>query len=311
MLRRFMRAASAMSIACALLIGLSVSACADDSAEIPQEGSVETEYVQEQENVQETAAEKAPYPDVRVYFDGLLSDRAYMIDSTVYASFNALCMMDGIEPAISYDGSVLSVSAAGLTIEAQSAAQYMVANGRYLYLPEGFYFIKDELYLPLSALSRIFCTSAVFDPNEMRIDINTSAMSLIVGGETYYQDNFTFEEVFWLPQIISAEAKNQPLAGQIGVGNVVMNRVKSEHYPNNIYDVIFDTVGGVQFNPIINGMIYNDPSPESVAAAYMCLEGYNTVGEAMFFVNPWLADDGWFRWSRTFVVSIGAHNFYM
>jgi N-acetylmuramoyl-L-alanine amidase len=34
------------------------------------------------------------------------------------------------------------------------------------------------------------------------------------------------------------EAKNQPMAGQIAVAQVVMNRVKDNRYPDNVCDVI-------------------------------------------------------------------------
>ena len=37
---------------------------------------------------------------------------------------------------------------------------------------------------------------------------------------------------------IDHEAKNQPMAGQIAVAQVVMNRVKDNRYPDNVCDVI-------------------------------------------------------------------------
>ncbi|MEI3102536.1 MAG: cell wall hydrolase, partial [Oscillospiraceae bacterium] len=58
--------------------------------------------------------------------------------------------------------------------------------------------------------------------------------------EDYYELNYPSEELFWLSQIIHAEAWQQPLAGQIGVGNVVMNRVNSPDFPSTVFDVIFD-----------------------------------------------------------------------
>ena len=38
------------------------------------------------------------------------------------------------------------------------------------------------------------------------------------------------------------EAKNQPMAGQIAVAQVVMNRVKDNRYPDNVCDVVTEAV---------------------------------------------------------------------
>ena len=41
-------------------------------------------------------------------------------------------------------------------------------------------------------------------------------------------------DVYWLSHIINAEAGNQPMDGQIAVGNVVLNRVADERFPNSV-----------------------------------------------------------------------------
>ena len=41
-----------------------------------------------------------------------------------------------------------------------------------------------------------------------------------------------------LAQNIYFEARDQSTAGQIATANVVMNRVKSKHYPDNVCDVV-------------------------------------------------------------------------
>lgn len=42
-----------------------------------------------------------------------------------------------------------------------------------------------------------------------------------------------------LASVIYHEARGEPIQGQIAVGQVVLNRVKSKHYPNNICKVVF------------------------------------------------------------------------
>jgi N-acetylmuramoyl-L-alanine amidase len=131
-------------------------------------------------------------------------------------------------------------------------------------------------------------------------------MSFIESGEEVYNE----EDVYWLSRIINAESLNQPLEGKIAVGNVVLNRVADETCPDTIYDVIFDRKYGVQFSVITNGTIYMDPSEESIIAAKICLEGYSVVGDSIYFVNPDIGVSSWFVNTRTFVKSIGNHDFY-
>ena len=93
----------------------------------------------------------------------------------------------------------------------------------------------------------------------------------------------------------------------IGVGNVVLNRVASSRFPNTIEAVVFEPG---QFTPVDNGTIYNNPSAEAIRAAQMCLDGVNTVGNSLFFLNPSIADASWFNSALAYVTTIGGHAFY-
>ena len=63
----------------------------------------------------------------------------------------------------------------------------------------------------------------------------------------------------------------------------MLNRVASPRFPNSVYEVIFQRN---QFTPAANGSINRTPSAESVVAAKLCLDGANTAGSALYFVNP-------------------------
>ncbi len=112
----------------------------------------------------------------------------------------------------------------------------------------------------------------------------TSGSGPILSGEQAYQADV----VYWLSRIIYAESGNQPLDGKIAVGNVVLNRVASPRFPNSVYEVIFQRN---QFTPAANGSINRTPSAESVVAAKLCLDGANTAGSALYFVNPTVAPE--------------------
>ena len=91
------------------------------------------------------------------------------------------------------------------------------------------------------------------------------------------------------------------------VAQVVLNRVASPRFPNSVYEVIFQRN---QFTPAANGSINRTPSAESVVAAKLCLDGANTAGSALYFVNPTVAPGSWASRNRPYVATIGAHAFY-
>ena len=99
--------------------------------------------------------------------------------------------------------------------------------------------------------------------------------------------------------------------GQIAVGNVVLNRVANEQFPDTIKDVIFDTKYAVQFEPVSNGTVYDEPAQSSVLAAKMVLEGARVVGDCLYFFAPALSEGTWIVNNRTYFTTIGGHDFYL
>ena len=147
------------------------------------------------------------------------------------------------------------VKADGLTLHIKPGAQYIEANGRYLYVPDG---VKCEGYsimVPIRTLCQALGAGVEWDGTQSTIQI-TSGSGPILSGEQAYQADV----VYWLSRIIYAESGNQPLDGKIAVGNVVLNRVASPRFPNSVYEVIFQRN---QFTPAANGSINRTPSAES------------------------------------------------
>jgi len=87
------------------------------------------------------------------------------------------------------------------------------------------------------------------------------------------------DELALLAALIQAEAGNQPYEGQVAVGAVVMNRVKSPRYPNTIAEVIY---APGQFGPASNGSLAKylarGPKASCIQAAQEAINGYTTVG---------------------------------
>lgn len=88
-----------------------------------------------------------------------------------------------------------------------------------------------------------------------------------------------------LASIIFCEAGNQPYEGQVAVGAVVLNRVQSGSYPNNIESVIYQRG---QFGPAATGWLnkvrnsggYTD---SSMKAAQDALAGADPVEGCLYF----------------------------
>ena len=118
-------------------------------------------------------------------------------------------------------------------------------------------------------------------------------------------------DLYWLSRIISAESRGEAIEGQIAVGNVVLNRVAAEEFPDTIPSVIFDRKHDVQFTPVSNGTVFLTPTTQSVEAAKRTLNGENTVGKALYFYAPALSQGVWINANRTYLMTIGCHRFYL
>ena len=88
-----------------------------------------------------------------------------------------------------------------------------------------------------------------------------------------------------LASIIFCEAGNQPYEGQVAVGAVIMNRVKSAVYPNSISEVVYQSG---QFGPAMTGWLDSvrysaGYTPSAMQAAIDALSGSNPVGDCLYF----------------------------
>lgn len=92
------------------------------------------------------------------------------------------------------------------------------------------------------------------------------------------------DEVRLLGALIYCEAGNQPYEGMLGVGAVVMNRVRSGAYPNTIHSVIY---ASGQFTPAMTGKVarvYEGNVPDTcIQAAQAAINGETTVGGSTHF----------------------------
>ena len=236
----------------------------------------------------------------------VLEGEAAIIDSVTYVGLRAFCDLFG-DYDISWNDrtKTASVKADGFSLTATSGDIYIYANGRCLYTVGAVKIIDDRICVPIRPIAKALGVSVDWDAASRSVTL-TKGNRNFAWADSYYDS----DDLYWLSRIISAEAKGESLKGQIAVGNVVMNRVRSKSYPNTIYGVIFDRKNGTQFSPVAIGTIYQKPTASSVIAAKICLEGYSLSNDILFFMNPRIATNNWISKNRPYAFTIGNHSFY-
>lgn len=106
---------------------------------------------------------------------------------------------------------------------------------------------------------------------------------------------------------VYGEARGEPYEGQVAVAAVILNRVKSESFPNTVYGVIFQPRA---FTAVADGQIYLTPNAKAREAVEDALNGWDPTGGCIYYFNPNTATSAWI-WTRPQVKTIGNHIFCM
>ena len=125
--------------------------------------------------------------------------------------------------------------------------------------------------------------------------------------KVYAATNKSTSDLQLLARAINGEARGEPYEGQVAVGAVILNRVKSSKFPNTIAGVIYQTGA---FTAVSDGQI-NVPIKQGstvLKAAQDALNGWDPTGGAIYYFNPATATSKWI-WSRPLIKTIGKHRF--
>ena len=270
-----------------LIGGISVTATAADSGGVTQPISVTL--------------------DGKTVFDSRSENKAMLKNAVTYVPLRAFCSLMGSEVKWENETRTARVRSAGIELSASDGKQYIIVNDRALYCPGGIFITEGALYVPIRVIAKAFGLGV-----EWHADENIGYVALTSGGTRleHASEVYDAEVLYWLSRIISAESRGESLVGQIAVGNVVLNRMRSESFPDTVYDVIFDRKFGVQFTPSATGTIYETPADISVIAAKICLEGYTISDDILYFLNESISTNMWVTNNRTYVMTLGNHTFY-
>lgn len=146
---------------------------------------------------------------------------------------------------------------------------------------------------------------------ESKQEDNTEIIEETIQEETdsieEYNISYSEYEIYELAKIIMAEVEDYSQECKVYVGQVILNRVASEQFPNNIHDVIFD---GIQFSPTFDGRWERvEPNKECYDAAYAVINSAEPITEAMYFED--CPGESWHSRNLTIVCQIDGMRFYI
>ncbi|GGD67149.1 cell wall hydrolase [Paenibacillus nasutitermitis] len=112
-------------------------------------------------------------------------------------------------------------------------------------------------------------------------------------------------ELAMLARVIYGEARGEDYKGQVAVGSVVMNRLKSPAFPQTIKEVIMERGA---FTAVSDGQYWLIPDKTAFKAAKEAVTGSDPTKNALYYYNPDTATSKWI-FTRKVMLTIGNHSF--
>ncbi|MGO4543939.1 spore cortex-lytic enzyme [Paenibacillus sp. 2TAB23] len=129
-------------------------------------------------------------------------------------------------------------------------------------------------------------------------------------GSTIAKSNrlgLTENDLQMMANAVYGESRGEPYVGQVAVAAVIINRLKSQSFPNTIYGVIFQPGA---FTAVADGQIWLTPNAKAREAVEDAINGWDPTGGCIYYFNPDTATSKWI-WTRTQIKTIGKHIFCM
>lgn len=183
-----------------------------------------------------------------------------------------------------------------LTVPSVTPATYTVLKGDSLFL------IAKKFGMTVTELRQLNnkWDNEIYPGQVLKLSTTTTAENTSGKGVIPY----TAEDLDLMARLITAEAGGESYTAKVGVGAVVVNRVKSPDFPNTIKGVIYDRYGiYYQFTPVENGWINNPATADSRRAALDALNGVDPTNGALYYFDD-SATSKWI-WSKPISVRIG------
>lgn len=137
------------------------------------------------------------------------------------------------------------------------------------------------------------------------LGMNSSYQALQGANASSGANGYTSSDVYLLAKTIYAEGRGEPYVGQVAIGAVVMNRIRSASFPNTVSGVVYQKGA---FTAVDDGQINLTPNETAMKAARDALNGWDPTGGALYYYNPAVATSAWI-FDRQTVTVIGKHVF--
>lgn len=151
------------------------------------------------------------------------------------------------------------------------------------------------------------------DTSDVDVTVTDSCQEISTYPEFIYSLDISEQDKYLLAKINECEAGNQNIRTRELVVLVVLNRVKSDKFPDTIEEVIKENHNGVyQFSPLIQGgNWYNtEPTEEAYKAVDNVLNSmYDYSGGALYFESC-EDEDNWHSRNLEFLYKSGDIRFY-
>lgn len=151
------------------------------------------------------------------------------------------------------------------------------------------------------------------DTSDVDVTVTDSCQEISTYPEFIYSLDISEQDKYLLAKINECEAGNQNIRTRELVVFVVLNRVKSDKFPDTIEEVIKENHNGVyQFSPLIQGgNWYNtEPTEEAYKAVDNVLNSmYDYSGGALYFESC-EDEDNWHSRNLEFLYKSGDIRFY-
>ena len=118
-------------------------------------------------------------------------------------------------------------------------------------------------------------------------------------------NGYTSSDLYLMAKAIYAEGRGESYTGQVAIGAVIMNRVKSPQFPNTVAGVIYQKGA---FTAVDDGQINLEPNETAYNAARDAMNGWDPTYGCLYYYNPAVATSAWI-FERQTVTVIGKHVF--
>ncbi len=132
-----------------------------------------------------------------------------------------------------------------------------------------------------------------------------AALGISTSSSSSSSSGYSDADITLLARLIYGEARGESYVGQVAVGAVVLNRIKSSSFPNTMSGVIYQKYA---FTAVDDGQINLTPNATARKAALDAINGWDPTYGAIYYYNPATATSSWI-FSRQTTVTIGRHVF--